>query len=348
MYATSQPAMTRLSILSGALVLILSSCFCTIQAQDIHYSQFYNPVLTLNPGKTGIFNGDKRLLFSYRDQWASVPVAWRTFTASYDQKFYPKRSNKYFFSGGVGFNYDRQADSDLNLANINLFGSYSKILNESNIVSIGIGLGYATRGFNTTDLTFDSQWTGSLFDPNLPSGELFDAERIHFFENALGLNYRWQKSSRSKLDLGIGVYHLIEPGVAFFEDDDITLPRRWNGSAIFETPLAEKLNIQLGVLGQIQNEYSEYLGNILFKIYLNQDQRGKEFQLHVGAGYRTSESWFPIVALEWSNRFYVSFNLERDVSAFQADTNGRAGFEAHFRYIITNVKPVKLKLCPIY
>ncbi len=197
-------------------------------------------------------------------------------------------------------------------------------------------------------MTWDSQWTGSLFDPNLPSGELFDAERISFFENSLGVNYRWQKSNRNKFDLGIGVYHLIEPGVAFFDDDDINLPRRFNGSAIYQTPLSEKLDLQLNVLGQLQNEYSELLGSALVKFYLNQDKRGKEFQLHVGVGYRTSKSWFPIIALEFSNRFYVSFNLERDVSAFQADTNGKAGFEAHFRYIITNVKPVKLKLCPIY
>lgn len=348
MYAIRQSVMLKLSLYSLAFLFLTGLFITKAQAQDIHYSQFHNPVLTLNPGKTGIFNGDKRLLFSYRDQWASVPVAWKTFSASYDQKFYPRRPSSHFFSGGASFNYDRQGDSGLNLANFNLFGSFSKILNKENIFTVGIGLGFATRGFNTSDLTWDSQWTGSTFDATLPSGELFDAERISFFENSLGVNYRWQKSERKKLDLGIGVYHLIEPGVAFFDDDDINLPRRFNGSAIFSTPLTEKLDLQLNALGQLQNEYSELLGSALVKFYLNQDQRGKEFQLHVGVGYRTSQSWFPIIALEFSERFYVSFNLERDVSAFQADTNGRAGFEAHFRYIITNVKPVKLKLCPIY
>lgn len=339
------------------LKLFLHSCLFTLTfglftqtstAQDIHYSQFYNPVLILNPGKTGIFNGDKRLLFSYRDQWASVPVPWRTFTASYDQKFYPKSSDSHFFSGGLSFNYDRQGDSRLNLSNLNLLGSYSKILNPRNIFTIGIALGYATRGFNPSDLTWDSQWTGSAFDNSIGSGETFDAERIHFFENAIGLNYRWQRSSRNKFDIGVGMYHALEPGVAFYTNDDIKLPRRLNASITYQTPLSEKLDIQVNGLGQRQNEYSELLGNALLKIYMNQEKRGKEFQLHLGAGYRTSRSWFPIVAIEMQNRYYVSFNLERDISAFEVETNGKAGFEAHFRYIITNVKPVRLKLCPIY
>lgn len=344
----SQPAMLRV-LLRSALAACLFGLFVQVStAQDIHYSQFYNPVLILNPAKTGIFNGDKRLLFSYRDQWASVPVAWRTFSASYDQKFYPKSSDSHFFSGGLSFNYDRQGDSKLNLANLNLFGSYSKILNPRNIITIGIGLGYATRGFNPTDLTWDSQWTGNAFDQSIGSGETFDAERIHFMENAIGINYRWQRSSRKKFDVGIGMYHAIEPNVGFYSNEDIKLPRRLNASAVYTTPLSEKLDLQVNALGQLQNEYSELLGNALLKIYMNQDKRGKEFQLHLGAGYRTSKSWFPIVAIEMSNRYYVSFNLERDISAFQSDTNGKAGFEAHFRYTITNVKPVRLKLCPIY
>jgi len=320
----------------------------TLTAQDIHYSQFYNPVLVLNPAKTGIFSADKRFLLSYRDQWSSVPVPWRTFTASYDQKFYPKISDDYFFSGGISFNYDRQGDSQLNLANINLLGSYTKVLNKNNLFTIGLGLGYASRGFDPVDLRWDSQWNGITFDNSLPTGEQFNVDRVSFFENSIGINYRWQKSKRQKFDLGLGAYHMLEPKVAFFSNDDIKLPRRLNLSGVFSTPVSKKLDVQLNALGQLQNEYWEVLGNILLKIYLNQDKRGNEFQLHLGVGYRTSEAWYPMIAIEMSERYYFSFNLERDISAFQAETNGKAGFEAHFRYLITDVKPKKFKICPIY
>lgn len=320
-----------------------------LQSQDIHYSQFYNPVLVLNPGKTGIFSGDKRLMLSYRDQWSSVPVPWRTFTGSYDQKIYPKKSDKYFFSGGLSFNYDRQGDSQISLSNINLLGSWTKVLNENNLFTIGLNLGYATRGFDLENLQWDSQWNGSAFDAALPSGERFDAERISFLENALGINYRWQKDKRTKFDIGVSAYHVVEPGVAFFTNDDITLPRRYNLSAIFSKQLSNRFDLQLQGLGQLQNEYHELLGSGLVKIHVN-TKRGKEAEVHLGIGYRSSGSLFvPIVAFELQDRYYFSINFERDLSDFSIATENRAGFEAHFKYIITNVKPLKtFKTCPIY
>jgi type IX secretion system PorP/SprF family membrane protein len=343
--------MTNLRGLGVACIFILFKFLFVnnVQAQDIHYSQFYNPVFTLNPGKTGIFSGDKRFLLSYRNQWSSVPVPWRTFTGSYDQKFYPKRSDKYFFSGGLNFNYDRQGDSQITLSNINLAASYTKVLNTNNLFTLGLSIGYANRGFDFANLRWDSQWNGNAFDEALPSGELFDAERINYFENAVGLNYRWQKDRRTKFDIGASIFHFIEPQVAFFEDDDISLPKRFNLSAILSKQLSSRFDIQLQALGQLQNEYTELLGSGLIKIYIN-TKRGKEAALHLGIGYRTSGSVFaPIVALELKDKYYFSFNYERDVSDFTVATGGNGGFEAHFRYTITNVKaPAKFKTCPIY
>jgi len=339
----------KFSIKSIALVLLVKFLFVNFaQAQDIHYSQFYNPVLILNPAKTGIFNGDDRFLLSYRDQWSSVPVPWRTFTASYDKKFYPSRSDNHFFSGGLSFNYDRQGDSNLSLSNLNLFGSYTKILNKRNLLTIGLGLGIASRAFDTENLVWDSQWNGATFDPGLPSLERFDAERVNFLENTLGINYRWQKNKRTKFDLGLGVYHLLEPGVGFYDEEDITLPRRYNLSGIFSGKLTTRLDLQLQALGQLQDEYNELLVGGLLKLYVNQN-RGKETELHVGIGYRTSGSFFPTAALQYKERYYFSINFERDVSGFGQYTNGSAGFEAHFRYIIHKVKPLEqFKICPIY
>jgi len=334
-----------------AIILILCKFLFVnnLQSQDIHYSQFYNPVFVLNPGKTGIFSGDKRFLLSYRDQWSSVPVPWRTFTGSYDQKFYPKRSDKYFFSGGINFNYDRQGDAEISLNNINLSGSYTKVMNTKNLLTLGLSLGYATRAFDTANLEWDSQWNGSTFDASLPTGEFFNAQRANYFENAIGLNYRWQKDKRTKFDIGVSAFHFIEPNVAFSEDDNIKLPRRYNLSAIISKQLSSRFDLQFQGLGQLQNEYYELLGSGLIKIHVN-NKRGKEAVLHLGIGYRTSGSIFlPIVALELQDRYYFSFNYERDVSDFNVATDGNGGFEAHFRYTITNVKPLtKFKTCPIY
>ncbi len=329
----------------------------SVMSQDIHYSQFYNSSLNINPAKTGIFNGDKRINLSYRNQWRSI-VPWTTFSGSYDTKFYPKKNKPYFFSGGVLFNYDSQSQlSDLNLFNLNLTGSYTYILNENNLLTGGLLLGFANRAVDLNSLTWDSQWNGRTLDISLDPGEDLDARSTTFFETGLGANYRWQRDSRTKLDLGIGVYHLLEPNVAFRDDQPaIELPRRFSLTGVGSFQLAEKFDLQLNAMAQFQRDYDEYVIGGLGKIHVNQ-QRGKELQVHLGLGYRTSKSIWPIIAIQHKN-YYVSANYDIDLSGFddlQGNLNPEqnhpnpGALELHFRYIITNVKPFKkVKVCPIF
>ncbi|MBL7808489.1 MAG: type IX secretion system membrane protein PorP/SprF, partial [Saprospiraceae bacterium] len=70
----------------------LALCFvmfaAVAQAQDIHFSQFYQSPLNLNPAMTGVMNCNHRFVANYRNQWASILKnrAYNTYSASYDQK----------------------------------------------------------------------------------------------------------------------------------------------------------------------------------------------------------------------------------------------------------------------
>lgn len=340
---TIMPEM-RKSLLYLFFLLVAGS----LGSQDLHYSQFYNSPLNANPGKTGIFNGDKRVNLSYRSQWRSVPVPWTTFSGSFDRKFYPKYNDGHFFSAGVLFNYDVQGElSDINLANIDVAGSWTKVINENNLFTIGALVGYATRGFDINSLTFDSQWNGVEFDPNLSTNENFNTQRLSFLETGLGINYRWQESKRTKLDIGLGSYHIFEPDVAYNNDDEVRLPRRFTltGSGSFQ--LSNKLDLQVNALGQKQGDYGEVILSGLGKIHVNQD-RGKELEFHVGLGWRSGKSLFPIVAVQ-HRQMYVSLNYDIDLTDFGNSVNQRrpTSFEVHFNYIVTDVRR-RVKVCPIY
>lgn len=319
-----------------------------VDAQDIHYSQFYNSPHSFNPALSGIYNGDKRYIGSIRDQWRWVPVSWFTFGGGYDQKIYPKKSDNHFFSVGGSLYHDRQGASRLNTSNLVLTGTYSHILNKENILTGGLSLGFATRGFNRDDLTWDNQWNGDDYDPNLPSGENFDDLRINMFESAIGLNYRWQKTSRTHIDLGLGVFHLLTPSAGFYNAEDQKLPRNINLSFIGRFKLADALDLQFNALQQLQEEYSETLLGALGIIHVNQ-ARGKETELHLGLGYRTSGSLYPILALQYKD-IMVSGSYDFDNTSFNEEfSNRRGAIEFHVRYIITDVKPLKaFKNCPIY
>lgn len=332
-------------------LFIFFSFFTTkegIKGQDFHYSQFYNAPFTVSPALTGIFNGDERISGSIRDQWRSVNSPWFNFSLAYDRKFYPNKAKKGFVGGGVSFNYDKQGESQLQLSNINLSGSYSRVLNQRNLITIGGMLGIASRGFNMDNLTWDRQWDPATFTVNTSgaSGESFDFQRFTFMESSLGLNYRWQKTARTKLDLGVAGYHLIRPKAKFVNTETQKLPIRLAFYGMYSRELTSKLDIQVDALYQNQNTYNELLFGGYLNFYLNQ-RRGKEFLFRAGLGYRTRKAIFPKFGLEFNNLFIAaSYDIYIDEFSRQ---HGGGGPELHLRYIIKHVKPLgKFKTCPIY
>lgn len=330
-----------LSVFSFGLI------FVSLTGQDIHYSQFYNSPLNINPAQTGVFNGDHRFIASHRSQWKFVPVPWTTFSGAYDRNISSYKKENVFYGLGFNLNYDRQGDSRLNLLNLSLNGALHGKLNQKNILSVGLNLGFATRGFDTKSLRWDKQWNGDIFDTSLGSQEEFEtAERINYVESGLGVNYRYQKSARANLDLGIAALHLIEPEVSFYGDKPTKLPRRYTISGVGNFQLTERLDIQLHALQQLQTTYDELILGGLAKLYLNQE-RGKELQLHLGLGYRTSGSFIPTLAFQYKD-WYAGFNLDFDKTGFNnAFSTSRGGYELHIRHIIKNVKPFRFKNCTI-
>lgn len=340
-----QKVHTMKQLLTMVILTVVSSC---LVGQDLHYTQFYNAPHTYNPAHVGVYNGDKKIQADLRDQWRWVPVPWFTFGMAYDQKVYLKDSDKHFLSLGGNLAYDRQGDSRLSLASINFNPTYSRILTPNHILTGGLTLGFSTRGFSQDELTWDNQWTGETVDLTRPSGEGFNTENIYFLETGLGVNYRWQRSRRTKLDIGIGALHLIEPSAGFYDNEDQKLPMHINFSAIGNFYLTENLDIQLHGLHQMQNEYRETVVGGLAKLYLNK-KRGKQTELHAGLGYRFSGSIAPTVALQY-NQIYVGLSYDSDRTDFNSVLeDNKGGPEIHVRYTITNVKPLQaFKVCPIY
>ena len=341
----------RLKTLFLAVVFI-AFLKSNVQAQDLHYSQFYNAPLAVNPALTGIFNGDQRLTLSFRDQGRSIPVPYLTFSAGYDQKFYPKKSDKGFFGGGLFFNYDKQGDSNLQLVNLNVTGSYSRILNKKNIVTIGGMIGFANRGFDPSALTWDTQWDTNTnqFNSSLGSGETFSFESFSFIETGLGLNYRWQKSERTKFDFGVGAFHLTQPNSRFNNSVNQKLPMRLSFYGIHSRELTNKLDLQLDAMYQIQGPYRELLFGGYLNFYLNQ-QRGKERQFRVGGGYKTTANVLFIKAGFQINELFIAASYDIDLSEEASTHVGGSGFgpEIHLRYIIKHVKPIEnFETCPIF
>src|SRR5688572_29642140 len=66
-------------------------------AQDIHFSQFYDSPLLLNPAAAGA-SADYRLAINYKNQWKSVINPFKTAALAFDAKLMKAKKNNF----GVG------------------------------------------------------------------------------------------------------------------------------------------------------------------------------------------------------------------------------------------------------
>ena len=63
----------------------------TMYAQDVHFSQFYQTPLFVNPALTGAFSGNQRLILNYKDQWTSFGSPFKTYAFQFDASILKKK-----------------------------------------------------------------------------------------------------------------------------------------------------------------------------------------------------------------------------------------------------------------
>jgi type IX secretion system PorP/SprF family membrane protein len=140
-----------------------------VAAQDIHWSQFDHAPLNLNAAHTGLFNGDYRLVGNYRSQWFDVPVSYQTVSLTFDAHLLPYRLNNDVWGLGVTFNHDQAGDGQLAALNVLVSTAYTKRITKNFFVGAGVQLGYNNRRYRLDKLTFNDQFNGDVYDPNLVS-----------------------------------------------------------------------------------------------------------------------------------------------------------------------------------
>lgn len=349
----------------GKVLLLCSMLFFSgksIYAQDFHYSQFFNAPLHLNPGLTGIYNGDIRYMGNYRSQWASVPVNYQTFTVAVDAKFIRKTFRKGFFSGGLELNYDQAGLSRMRLIDVNLSGSYTATFSEHFLMTLGATGRVGQRSFDDTDLSFDHQYNpiNGQYDPYADNGEDFGNGSLFFPDLATGINFRLQDiestalvnrlDKRSKLDFGVGVFHLLRPDQSFIGTNKSPLPMRLSPYLMGTLMLGRNFDFILNGTAQFQSSYREIVGLAGLKIHLNRNL-GKQFALQLDFGYRYANEFGDamVPGIEFFyNGWQAGFTYDINISDFNVATSKRGGPEISVSYIFRKVRPLPIfKICPL-
>ena len=117
------------------------------QAQDLHFSQFFNAPLTTNPANTGFIpDADYRLGATYRNQFSSILAApYKTVSVFGDAQILRNQLENGWLGLG-GFILSDVAGSG-GLRSTKVYGSlaYHQMLGNSSLLSAGFNLGWANK-----------------------------------------------------------------------------------------------------------------------------------------------------------------------------------------------------------
>jgi len=345
------------------LTILLTLVIIPTQAQDLHYSQFWNVPLELNPALAGISGSDMRLFGGYKSQWANVPVGYTTFSAAFDKKWKKFNNANEQFGFGFLFHQDQAGDSQWALSNVSGMFSYTRKMMQGVYVSLGGQVGIGQRSFELQQLTFDNQYNGAVFDPREPTGESFSSTKKIFFDSHAGLNIRIQKDqlkpkqrstdfdervdTRTKLDIGVSLHHLNRPNQSFYDNSNQYIPIRYDIYGLGVLNVTEKFDILGNGLFRKQAQYEELLLGSALRVHLNH-KRTKELSIDLGINIRIGDAAIPYIGVAYKRQWQIGLVYDINTSPFKTATNTNGGPEITVVYLVTTPKTPLLKLCPLF
>ena len=321
-------------------ILLLISCFSF--GQDIHFSQYYNSPLNLNPGLIGAFKGEFRLVANQRTQWSSVTTPYSTYAISVDAK----RIFNTPFGTGLSVYQDKAGDGEFSTLQIALGGTYTILLKDTaQSISLGVQPAFTQRSINYNKLQFDNQYNGNNYDANLSNGENFSNDGGTYFNLHGGVAWNYEIDTRKEVGASVAMHNIIRPQQSFF-NEDIPLHQRYtlNANGLFK--ISEKIDGLPNIVWQKQHNFQELIVGGQGKYHLN---NGNYKAVYAGVWYRNSDAMYFNVGMDYADfHFGVSYDL--NLSSLQVASNKRGGFEFSLIYILQRYKPDmrRYKSCPDY
>lgn len=342
--------------------IFIASAICVVaffvQAQDIHFSQFTQSPLTINPAHTGATTWIRAVL-NYRNQWNNV-VPYNTIAASFDQKLKKrwhqreKKTRTLLFNSvsekglgwGVNVFNDRAGDGRMSTLQGNFSLAYQLQLAKEQMLSAGLQAGFVQRSINYNDLYWENQYdpgSSNGFNQSIASQENFSSNHFVYPDISAGMIYTYKKNERymrgndeRDFQTGIAIFHANQPKYSFMGTNERLAPRMvFHSNGVFGI---SNTNMALapGFLFQQQGGNRELYAGSLLRYMLKEDSKYtgyvKGAALSVGGYYRNKDAVVAAALFEFSS-YAIGMSYDFNISKLKAATTGRGGVEIVFRFL---------------
>ena len=311
------------------LTIVIFFLTLHVQGQDLHFSQFMQTPLLINPANTGFIpDGDYRMGINYRNQWASISAfPYKTMSAYGDWQLLQNREETGWLGAG-GLILRDVAGSSV-LTSTKVYGSlaYHQMINNGSLVSLGFNVGWANKRINTSNLTFPSQWNGQFFDVHQSAqAPLLAAHQTNYLDLQVGVNYAYFPSSSVYINAGFSAMHLNRPIESFWANAagiDNRVAVRYNGFLNASFKVNDQLIVQPNIYYSRQASAWEGVAGLAALYNVSGDG---EYTLSAGAYYRISESLIPQIGLG-IRQLQFTFSYDVTASSLKNFNNRRGAFE---------------------
>lgn len=304
-----------------------------VGAQDIHFSQFYNSPLTLNPTLTGLMEGKARVGVIYRNQWNSVSTPFSTVSAGFDMPIHKGFSDNDLMGAGLVVYYDKAGSAGLSTLNVSGSFAYHKSLSKKgqHLLSLGVQVGFIQKRVDPNAGVFADQVDNTL-TINPVSAEQQNIKNVLHEELNIGLSYSGKLGKRSNLYLGGSVFHVTQPKESFYGDGDTRLPMRYVGNLGVKIGLGKRFSLLPSAIYMMQAKTSEL--NLGMGIGYEAENT---FTATVGVYYRLEDAVIPMLAMGYKG-VTLSASYDINISGLNEVSNSRGGFELSLNYILLDKK----------
>ena len=351
--------MKTLKLLSFLMAI---NWFTSVQAQDVHFSQFAMSPLLLNPALAGMSNGDIRAYANFRTQWSTISGGnvYRTLAGGTDMAFGRSQRSGSFAGVGLSFFSDQSGDVGFQTNNVELTVAYHIMLSKKKKMSLSLGLqgGFSERGFDPSKATYDFDFDQSTGSVNTSQKEAFLRTKVYYGDVGVGAFYTASTKNGSDVYLGAGLSHVNQPRISFFSGS--SNPGEFNerldmkftahgGAAIVINP---KLWVIPNFFMLLQGPSSQYNVGAMMKMQIGNKILTKNF-LYFGAQVRISNAMdipTPDAAILHCRFDYkgISLGLSYDIniSKLAVSTSTFGAPEVGVMYTISTKHKINQGYCP--
>ena len=302
-------------------------------AQDFTFSQFYEQPLLRNPALAGLFTGDMRISMSYRDQWGSITVPYRTTSLNVEHKI-PVGSSHDLITIASQMSVDAAGDIRLKRTQFLPSISFHKSLSEENdtYLTAAFQSGPVSSQFDATQLKMGDQYRGGEYNASNPTSQPIKNTGYSYWDVNAGLSFSSSINKKANFYIAVGMTHITNPTIK-------SVTGEVSGYLSPKIALNAGINALSGEKGHImaftdwfsQNGNRQILSGLLYGIDITEYDNGEPDIFYIGSFLRWGDALIPVVKMGF-NHLSIGVSYDVNISKLNVASNWRGGLELSMSY----------------